>query len=133
MGHSLWADFTALKLWHANFIDTSFLFGVKDLPNIMLSLKDVVDVAITGSKAEGKQQAFQQGLAAALMLLMPPAPPPTLVPPVTPEVPRYCCNRYQQHNTKIEYCTQDSDYSTKQPINNSLSFTANDVDTVNNS
>uniref|UniRef100_A0A7S2SHT7 AP2/ERF domain-containing protein n=1 Tax=Mucochytrium quahogii TaxID=96639 RepID=A0A7S2SHT7_9STRA len=56
IGHSLWSDFRALRLWHENFVDTSSLCGVKDL-NLTLSLKDAVSATI---KDKEKIELFQQ-------------------------------------------------------------------------
>jgi len=41
VGHSLWADFNALRFWHGNYVDTSALCMVRDLESLTLSLKDV--------------------------------------------------------------------------------------------
>ena len=43
VGHSLWADFAAVKVWHEQFIDTSLLVGVSEVPNMTLGLKDVAE------------------------------------------------------------------------------------------
>lgn len=42
LSHSLWSDFSALQVWHENFIDTAFFFTLKHFPTLCLSLKDLV-------------------------------------------------------------------------------------------
>lgn len=41
VGHSLWSDYTSLRLWHGNLIDTACLCRVRGMDNVTLSLKDL--------------------------------------------------------------------------------------------
>lgn len=57
VGHSLWSDFGALHLWHCNIVDTTALCGIRNLPDMTLSLKDAA-VAVLHDQSELEQ--FQE-------------------------------------------------------------------------
>lgn len=60
LGHALYSDFEALQYYHPRFIDSAFLFNIRDWPGYSLSLKDGLEFTMKVLKQDQDMQKSER-------------------------------------------------------------------------